>query len=73
MTKFPSKDREDEKDKLLYTAKEACMNIYGSDNKQTMNKMYRLLKSGSLEAERVGGTWFIPRKTLVRLHGNDFM
>ena len=57
--------------KLLYTAKEACLILFGTDDKTKLNLMYRMLKSGKLEAERVGGTWLIPRKALVQLYGQD--
>lgn len=68
-----SHSKPDITDKLLYTASEACHIIFGNANKSTMNKMYRLLKSGAIESERVGGTWFIPRKVLVDLHGKDIV
>ena len=46
-------------DKLLYTATEACQIIFGDSKKSTMNRMYRMLNDGAIDAERVGGTWFI--------------
>lgn len=63
----------DIKDKLLYTATEACEIIFGDTKKSTMNRMYRMLNDGSIYAERVGGTWFIPRKVLVELNGKDIV
>ena len=59
--------------KLLYTAKEACQILFGTDDKTKMNLMYRMLKSGNIEAERVGGTWLIPRRVLVEYHGKDIV
>lgn len=58
-------------DKLLYTATEACQIIFGDSKKSTMNRMYRMLNDGAIDAERVGGTWFISRKTLVELYGRE--
>lgn len=63
----------DIKDKLLYTATEACEIIFGDTKKSTMNRMYRMLNDGTIYAERVGGTWFIPRKVLVELNGKDIV
>ena len=71
MTIFPSKA--DVSDKLLYTAKEACLIIFGSNDKTKMNLMYCLLKSNRIDAERVGNTWFIPRRELVKLNGKDLV
>lgn len=68
-----SRSKLDITDKLLYTASEACHIIFGDASKSTMNKMYRLLNSGVIDAERVGGTWFIPRKVLLELNGKDIM
>ena len=55
--------------KLLYTAKEAC--LIGTNDRTKLNLLYRLRKSGKIEAERVGNTWLIPRKALVELHGQE--
>ncbi len=68
-----SRSKLDITDKLLYTASEACHIIFGDASKSTMNKMYRLLNSGVIDAERVGGTWFISRKVLLELNGKDTM
>ena len=57
--------------KLLYTAKEACLIVFGTNDRTKLNLMYRLLKSGKIEAERVGNTWLISRKALVELHGQE--
>lgn len=59
--------------KLLYTAKEACQIIFGTDDKTKMNLMYKLLNEGNIEAERVGKTWLIPRKALIELNGKDIV
>jgi len=59
--------------KLLYTAKEACQIIFGTDDKTKMNLMYKLLNEGNIEAERVGKTWLIPRKALTELNGKDIV
>ena len=57
--------------KLLYTAKEACLIVFGTNDRTKLNLLYRLLKSGKIEAERVGNPWLIPRKALVELHGQE--
>lgn len=69
----PTFHSKDIKDKLLYTATEACQIIFGDAKKSTMNKMYRMLNDGTIYAERVGGTWFIPRKVLADLYGKDIV
>ena len=55
--------------KALLSPREACLELFGSDTKSDINRLYSLLKRGFINGERFGGRWYIPIKEINKYHG----
>ena len=48
----------------MITPREACLFLFGKDDRTTVQRLYRMIKRNQIKARRCGGTWYISRQVL---------
>jgi len=59
--------------KALYTPKESAGILFGDNSSACTQRVYRMCLNNSLQHEKVGSSYYIPRAVLVRyFEGNEY-